>query len=244
MRERIIHVLKIYARMHKHKMDSRTLTLIGASLGGIGLALLVDARKQMSYLKAKQEEAVQEVKEKEPDLGVIVEAAPQSPQESEVLLKTEPVVPELPMPPPIQIPKPLPMKHAPAKPSPTVSGLVSDMLPGESYADYHRRIASFASEYKDESSEYDSSSSSSGSEGSEDYSDSDQDSEPGLEATPLAKSSVKTPSRLPPATPRQMAPREENARLVHRLRRATAMAEEEPETQARPSAKPTRQYRA
>lgn len=223
-------------------MDTRTLTLIGASLGGIGLALLVDARKQMSYLNAKHEEAVQtvplETKDIETEAGEVkqdlVEDTPQAREEvlkAETLLKTEPPTPELPLPSPLKIKIPKPMPATRPKPTAGISTLVTDMLPGETYADYHRRIASFASEYKDDSSEYESSSS--GESESDLDSVSDSGSEP--EPEPEPKSIARSPARLPPSTPRQMAPREENPKLVHRLRRATAMAEEEKETRAHPS---------
>jgi hypothetical protein len=234
MRERINGVSKIYAQMHKPKppkMDSRTLTLIGAALGGIGIALIVDAKKQMSYLKSKQETAAPVPATDTPLIdNEPVEAEPVASTE---LPKSEPV-PQPPMPPSVPVPPPIKITIP--------KQLDMDMLPGESYAEYHRRIAAFASEYKEESSdEEDGDSSESGSETGSDYdSHSDQWPEPEPEPELLPEETIKkdrrSPGRLPPATPRQMASREANPALLHRLRRATAMTEEAPATRERPSA--------
>lgn len=228
--------------MHKSNMDTRTLTLIGAALGGIGIALIVDAKKQMSYLKTKQEAVAAPEPALENDAPMIendVAEAPKQEHQSPDLPKSEPppvrVPSPLSLPPPIRITIPKQLRARTQRLASKTPDIATDMLPSETYADYHRRIAMFASEYKDESSEEDENSSDVGSESeSESDYESGSDSEPGSPT----KSAQRLPARLPPATPRQMASQEANPALVHRLRRATAMTEEEPMTRERLSLKP------
>ncbi len=179
-------------------MDSRALTLLGTALGGIGIALIIDSRKQLQTMRASSNEPLPETNPVSEEIAEEANAIEDTPVER----------------PPSPIKKaatPLKVPSQPATPSaPSKPGLVMneyDMKPGESHADYYLRVAAFAKGYKDPRLEE-----SSEDEDSDEEDDSEEEEEE--ETTPTPRSQARAPAPAATKTPSRPAARIQRARPI------------------------------